>query len=100
VGGFFYAISHELLPEILVIFDSGRAVAGGRGDDVPFFDNFRIFLGLLGSGGVLGAEQLPAGLVPIRVGKFIRITLRDHRDLAGPLLHGIGRGHSHAVAMH
>ena len=39
-------------------------------------------------------------LVPIRVGKVLRVTLRDHRYFARSFFHLFGRGRAQAISVH
>ena len=93
------AVLDQLLSEIFVIFDSWRVMPFRCGYHVPLFNNIGVVLGFFRRGRVLRAEQLPARLVPIGVGEFIRLPLRDERDFARALFHFIGRRCAEAIAV-
>src|SRR5207253_11343835 len=75
-----------------------RTTAGVR-SSLPLCGHFRIIRRFFGRVITFITHQFLARVAPIAIGKFVRIALVDHRNLARTSLDVFGGGNSHSVAM-
>ena len=76
------AIDDAMLTNRFLFLGTGtrHAVTFRAGDHSPLFRQICVIGGLLGGPIVFLAHQLPPGLLPISLGKFVRVALINHRN--------------------
>ena len=102
VRGFFQSAGDELLPQTLILIETGAGgpVTGFARHAIAIAHRIDDPIGVIRGSNYLGPRNLPARLIPIRIRVIVRLAFVDESNLTRASFDQLRRGGADSIAVH